>query len=78
MLNWPVLECPRLAGFEVSPEADSMRTLRRYSGEFSSVAIIGFATDGEKSSDDAQESLAPCPFSYNPQRNDEASNTKID
>ncbi len=20
-LNWPVLECPRLAGFEVSPEA---------------------------------------------------------
>jgi len=20
-LNWPVLKCPRLAGFEVSPEA---------------------------------------------------------
>jgi hypothetical protein len=21
-LNWPVLECPQLAGFEVSPEAE--------------------------------------------------------
>ncbi len=24
-LNWPVLKCPRLAGFEVSPEAKAKK-----------------------------------------------------
>src|SRR5438132_10546820 len=32
-LNWPVLKCPRLAGFKVSPEAPGRRRdhLRRFS-----------------------------------------------
>ena len=50
-LNWPVLRCPRLAGFQVSPEGD--RTVVARSNELytaSSVASIAISNNGETAS----------------------------
>jgi len=47
-LNWPLLKCPRLAGFEVSPEA--VRETRQRHGWLHSIprlSLQGSRKDGE-------------------------------